>query len=98
MQVPPLAQRAPFALYLALVAVAGVYGGLGPALLAIALSAPITAYWFLPPVGFQADDDSLVRLGAFVLLAGLIGLVNAFRMVRLPDVKPSADIEGYALG
>jgi len=32
------------------------------------------------------------------LLAGLIGLFNAFRMVRLPDVKPSADIEGYALG
>jgi hypothetical protein len=32
------------------------------------------------------------------LLAGLIGLVNGFRMVRLPDVKPSADIEGYALG
>jgi hypothetical protein len=32
------------------------------------------------------------------LLAGLIGLFNAFRMVRLPDVKPSADIEAYALG
>jgi hypothetical protein len=32
------------------------------------------------------------------LLAGLIGLANGFRMVRLPDVKPTADIEGYALG
>jgi EmrB/QacA subfamily drug resistance transporter len=32
------------------------------------------------------------------LLAGVIGVVNAFRMVRLPDVKPSADVEAYALG
>jgi len=32
------------------------------------------------------------------LLAGLIGLINAFRMVRLPDVKPQADLEEYALG
>ena len=32
------------------------------------------------------------------LLAGLIGLVNSFRMVGLPDIKPKADIEGYSLG
>jgi Na+/melibiose symporter-like transporter len=32
------------------------------------------------------------------LLAGLIGLFNSFRMVRLPDVKPRADLEGYSLG
>jgi hypothetical protein len=32
------------------------------------------------------------------ILAGLIGLLNGFRMMRLPDVKPSADIEGMTLG
>ncbi|HEX6406967.1 MAG TPA: MFS transporter [Gemmatimonadales bacterium] len=32
------------------------------------------------------------------LLAGLLGLLNAFRMVRLPDVKPQADLEEFALG
>ena len=32
------------------------------------------------------------------LLAGLYGLFNSFRMVRLPDVKPKADLEGYSLG
>ena len=32
------------------------------------------------------------------LLAGLLGLFNAFRMVRLPDVKPQADLEEFALG
>ena len=32
------------------------------------------------------------------LIAGLIGLFNSFRMIRLPDVKPKADLEGYSLG
>jgi EmrB/QacA subfamily drug resistance transporter len=32
------------------------------------------------------------------LLAGLIGLFNGFRMVRMPDVEPQADLEEYALG
>lgn len=31
------------------------------------------------------------------LLAGLIGLFNAFRMVRLPEVKPSGSAEAPAL-
>ena len=32
------------------------------------------------------------------LLAALIGLFNAFRMMRLPDPQPSASVEGMALG
>jgi hypothetical protein len=32
------------------------------------------------------------------LLAAVIGFVNGFRMMKLPDVKPSADIEGMTLG
>ena len=32
------------------------------------------------------------------LLAGLVGLFNSFRMMRLPDVKPSAGAEAAALG
>lgn len=32
------------------------------------------------------------------LLASLIGLFNSFRMVRLPDPKPSAAVEGLVLG
>ena len=32
------------------------------------------------------------------LLAGLLGLATAFRMVRQPDVTPATDIEGVALG
>jgi hypothetical protein len=32
------------------------------------------------------------------LLAALIGVVNAFRMMRLPDPEPSTALEGAALG
>jgi MFS family permease len=32
------------------------------------------------------------------LLAALIGLLNAFRMMRLPDPQPSTSVEGMALG
>jgi hypothetical protein len=32
------------------------------------------------------------------ILAGLAGLFNSFRMMRLPDPKPSAAVEGVALG
>ncbi len=32
------------------------------------------------------------------LLAGLIGFLSSFRMMRLPDVKPSAAVEGVTLG
>ena len=32
------------------------------------------------------------------ILAGLVGLFNSFRMLRLPDITPSASAEGMALG
>jgi EmrB/QacA subfamily drug resistance transporter len=32
------------------------------------------------------------------ILAGVVGLLNSFRMVRLPDLKPSGSVEGMALG
>ena len=31
------------------------------------------------------------------ILAGLLGLFNAFRMTRLPDIEPSASVEAAAL-
>jgi hypothetical protein len=35
---------------------------------------------------------------AIPLLAGLVGLVNAFRMMKLPDPEPSSSAEGMAFG
>jgi hypothetical protein len=32
------------------------------------------------------------------ILASFLGLLNSFRMARLPDLKPSGSVEGMALG
>jgi hypothetical protein len=32
------------------------------------------------------------------ILAGLVGFLNSFRMMRLPDPEPTASVEGMALG
>jgi hypothetical protein len=32
------------------------------------------------------------------ILAGLLGLFDSFRMIRLPDIEPSASVEAAALG
>ena len=40
-----------------------------------------------------------LQVALFVpLLAGLLGLVTSFRMVSVPEVKPSAAVEGMAFG
>ena len=32
------------------------------------------------------------------VLACLLGFLNAFRLLRLPDIEPAADVEGLGLG
>ena len=49
-------------------------------------------------INSEARDVSLQIALLVPVLAGLIGLVNAFRMRRLPDITPSASLEGTALG
>jgi hypothetical protein len=46
----------------------------------------------------KARDRSLQVALLVPLLASLLGLLNAFRMRRLPDPTPSSSIEGAALG
>ncbi|HEU4543021.1 MAG TPA: MFS transporter [Jiangellaceae bacterium] len=46
----------------------------------------------------DARDLSLQLALAVPLLAGLVGLANSLRMMRLPDLKPSAPLEGMDLG
>jgi EmrB/QacA subfamily drug resistance transporter len=57
-----------------------------------------------------ATQDEIVRINTrarhvalqiallIPLLAAIIGLVNSFRMMRLPDPRPSSAVEGMALG
>ncbi len=58
----------------------------------------------------QATQDEIIRINTkarhvalqialvIPLLAALIGLFNSFRMMRLPDPRPSSAVEGMALG
>ena len=46
----------------------------------------------------EASDLALQVALLVPILAALLGLFNAFRMMRLPDVKPSASVEAAALG
>ena len=50
----------------------------------------------------RINTDSRIialQVALFVpILAGLLGVLNAFRMRRLPDPKPSAATEGTMLG
>jgi MFS family permease len=58
----------------------------------------------------EAIQDEIVRINTDArplalqvallvpILAGLLGLFNSFRMMRLPDPRPSGSVEGMALG
>jgi PAS domain S-box-containing protein len=73
-------QLTPFSLFLGAVIVSGWYAGLGPALLAIALSALASQYFFLTPVFTPASDpDNAQRLAVFVLVGLLISFLARAR-------------------
>src|SRR4051794_20978810 len=74
--VPVIGERVPFALFYVPVIAAALYGGVGPALLAIALSLSVTTYLFLPPLhSFDIGQDGLIRLVTFFLISLMISLV-----------------------
>ena len=49
-------------------------------------------------INAEARDRSLQVALLVPLLAALLGLGNSFRMLRLPDVKPSASLDGTDFG
>jgi hypothetical protein len=49
-------------------------------------------------INTEARPISLQVALLIPILAGLIGLFNSFRMMRLPDPAPSGSAEGKALG
>ena len=49
-------------------------------------------------INAHARDVSLQIALLVSVLASLIGLINSFRMMRLPDITPSASVEGTSLG
>jgi hypothetical protein len=49
-------------------------------------------------INTDARDLALQMALLVPVLAGLIGVFNSFRMMRLPEITPSASIEGTTLG
>lgn len=71
MAVSPVRERTPFMFFYAGVALAAVFGGVGPALLAIAGSALVADLFFLSPPGAVSADD-LVNLAGFAMVCGVV--------------------------
>ena len=49
-------------------------------------------------INSDAGDAALQVAMLVPILASLLGFLNSFRMMRLPDIKPSTDLDGLALG
>ncbi len=49
-------------------------------------------------INSEARSRSLQIALLIPVIAGLIGIFNSFRMMKLPDIKPSANLEGASLG
>ena len=68
-------------LYLAVVAVLGVFGGIGPAFLAAGVAFLFVDYYFVPPVGAFtiSSQQDIVNLVAFLATAAVVGLLASRR-------------------
>jgi two-component system sensor histidine kinase KdpD len=72
-------------IYLGLVAVVGVLRGLWPALACAAVSFLLVDYFFVQPVGTLtiADEQDIVNLLAFLVIAGVVGFLASRRRKAL---------------
>jgi K+-sensing histidine kinase KdpD len=79
-------------IYLGLVAVVGVLRGLWPALATAAVSFLLVDYFFVPPVGTLTinDEQDIVNLLAFLVIAGVVGLLASRRRRALLDSQALA--------
>jgi two-component system sensor histidine kinase KdpD len=79
-------------IYLGLVAVVGVLRGLWPALVCAAISFLLVDYFFVPPVGTLtiADEQDIVNLLAFLVMASVVGLLASRRRRALLDSQALA--------
>jgi K+-sensing histidine kinase KdpD len=72
-------------IYLALVAVVGVFRGIWPALVCAVISFMCVDYFFVPPIYTWtiADEQDIVNLASFLATAGIVGLLASRRRTAL---------------
>jgi PAS domain S-box-containing protein len=81
----------PYLQFYPAILVAAWYGGLGPGLLATALSASIAMYFLLPPDGFAVGGaPHQLSLGVFVATGAVIAWLNERLLVAKRDVQAVA--------
>ncbi|MBO0797925.1 MAG: DUF4118 domain-containing protein [Blastocatellia bacterium] len=84
----PLIDPAATPIFFAAVMVSAFYGGLGPGLLATALSTWAIDSFFSPPYhALELNTENVVRASSFALVAALISWLNATRKKLTDDLK-----------
>lgn len=92
LMLPPLRERSHSSLFFAAVVVASWFGGLGPGLLAVALSAWAIDYFLVPPaLVLVVGLEDVVRIAVFLLVAFLIMWLDAARKRLTTTLKQRAD-------
>lgn len=86
--------QSPFMIFFASVMASAWYGGLGPGMVAICLSAVAAKYWFIPSTGsWQFEDPAgLLRLVIFVLVSLLLCSLSAVRRRLVKALQTERDL------
>ena len=85
-------QDAPVSLFLCAVLLSAWFGGIGPGLLATALSALAFNYYFLPPIhSLGAKPDEIPRLVIFTVSALFVGSLSAAERSAIESLRRTRD-------
>jgi PAS domain S-box-containing protein len=85
-------QEAPVSLFLCAVILSAWFGGVGPGLVATALSAIAFNYYFLPPIhSLGPKPDEIPRLVIFVVSALFVGTLSAAQRSATESLKRARD-------
>jgi C4-dicarboxylate-specific signal transduction histidine kinase len=93
-QWPPLRlETAPVSLFLGAIMITAWYGGIGPGLVATALSSVAFDYYFLPPIySLVAKHEQIPRLIVFTLSAVFVGALSAAQRSATESLKRTRDV------
>ena len=93
-QWPPLRlETAPVSLFLGAIMITAWYGGIGPGLVATALSSFAFDYYFLPPIySLVAKPGQIPRLIVFTLSAVFVGALSAAQRSATESLKRTRDV------
>src|SRR5204863_3016391 len=84
----PYTDRASATLFLGAIMLSAFFGGLGPGLVATAISAFLVDYYFVPPYyRFEFSLATLLRAGVFTSLSILVSWLNGSRRRLMEDLR-----------